>query len=428
MRPQLLIVLFFSVLICNAQKTTEEIEKEILTIGSGPQINSFFGDIGSRSVGKIFTNARPCLSLDIEKRISDLIGLQVMFVKAKLSENIRSNIVTDNLNFESSFTKLSTNLILNSDHYLNIKSNISPYLSVGAGLFIFDSYTDLLDANDISYNYWSDGTIRDLPESDTNAANASMLYRDYDYETSLENDSINYNLIPLLAPVTVGIKWKINPYLQGRVYGTYNHLFTDWIDNISLGNNDYYLSFGFTMNYVIHKLHFEKKEKIDVDIESFNRSDEDNDGIIDIVDECPHTPKSIKVNLMGCPIDTDKDGVPDHIDKEPNSTNYKYVDEMGRGITDSLLFNRSQNEIKIEVQRNQTFSDSIIQDNNEEIQEIIPSLDSMPLNEGKIKTSILDSNSNELNFIPKIGFREFTESKKYENLLSSHLFQALKED
>ena len=428
MRKQLLIALFFSVLVCNAQKTIEEIEKEILTIGSGPQINSFFGDIGSHSLGKIFTNARPCLSLDIEKRISDLIGLQVMFVKGKLSENIRSNIVADNLNFESSFTKLSTNLILNSDHYLNIKSNISPYLSAGAGLFIFDSYTDLLDANNISYNYWSDGTIRDLPESDTNAANASMLYRDYDYETSLENDSINYNSIPLLAPVTVGIKWKINPYLQGRVYGTYNHLFTDWIDNISSGNNDYYLSFGFTMNYVIHKLHFEKKEKIDVDIESFNRSDEDNDGIIDIIDECPHTPKSIKVDLMGCPIDTDKDGVPDHIDKEPNSTNYKYVDEMGRGITDSLLFNRSQNELEIEVQRNQTFSDSTIQDNNEEIQEIIPSLDSMPLNQGKIKTSILDSNSNELNFIPKIGLGEFTESKKYENLLSSHLFQALKED
>ena len=427
MRKQLLIALFFSVLVCNAQKTIEEVEKEILTIGTGPQINSFFGDIGSHSVGKIFTNARPCLSLDIEKRISDLLGLQVMFVKGKLSENIRSNIVADNLNFESSFSKLSTNLILNSDHYLNIKSNISPYLSVGTGFFIFDSYTDLLDANNISYNYWSDGTIRDLAESDTNAANASIINRDYDYETSLENDSINYNSISFLAPVSVGIKWKINPYLQGRVYGTYNHLFTDWIDNISFGNNDYYLSFGFTMNYVIHKLHFEKNEEIDLDIETFNRSDEDNDGIIDIVDECPHTPKSIKVDLMGCPIDTDKDGVPDHIDKEPNSTNYKYVDEMGRGVTDSLLLNRSQNELEIEVQRNQTFSDSTIQDNNEEIREIIPSLDSMPLDEDKIK-SILDSNSNELNFIPKVDLREFTECKKYENLLSTHVFLALKED
>ena len=118
-------------------------------------------------------------------------------LKGKLSENIRSNIVAENLNFESSFTKLSTNFILNSDHYLNTKSNISPYLSLGAGLFIFDSYTDLLDADNRSYNYWSDGTIRDLAESDTNSSNASMLYRDYNYETALENDSINYNSISL---------------------------------------------------------------------------------------------------------------------------------------------------------------------------------------------------------------------------------------
>ena len=368
MRKLFLIVLFFSVLVCNAQKPIEEVEKEIFSIGTGPQINSFFGDMGSSSVGKIFTNSRPCLSLDIEKRFGDVIGLQVMFIKGKLSENIRSNVVTENLNFESSFTKLSTNLILNSDHYLNTKSNISPYLSIGAGLFIFDSYTDLLDADNRSYNYWSDGTIRDLTESDTNSSNASMLYRDYDYETPLENDSINYNSFSLLAQISVGVKWKINPYLQGRVYGTYNHLFTDWIDNISSGNNDYYLSLGFTMNYVIHKLHIEKKEKIDFDIEAFNKSDEDNDGIIDIIDECPHTPKSIKVDLMGCPIDTDKDGVPDHIDQEPSSKNYKYVDEMWRGITDSLLFNRSQNKLEIEVQRNQTFSDSTTQDEKEEIQ------------------------------------------------------------
>ena len=428
MRKLFLIVLFFSVLVCNAQKPIEEVEKEIFSIGTGPQINSFFGDMGSSSVGKIFTNSRPCLSLDIEKRFGDVIGLQVMFIKGKLSENIRSNVVTENLNFESSFTKLSTNLILNSDHYLNTKSNISPYLSIGAGLFIFDSYTDLLDADNRSYNYWSDGTIRDLTESDTNSSNASMLYRDYDYETPLENDSINYNSFSLLAQISVGVKWKINPYLQGRVYGTYNHLFTDWIDNISSGNNDYYLSLGFTMNYVIHKLHIEKKEKIDFDIEAFNKSDEDNDGIIDIIDECPHTPKSIKVDLMGCPIDTDKDGVPDHIDQEPSSKNYKYVDEMWRGITDSLLFNRSQNKLEIEVQRNQTFSDSTTQDEKEEIQEKIPSTDSTPLNEYDIMPSILDSNSNDLNYIPKSFLKSDSKSEGDKKSLSPSIFLAFKED
>ena len=358
MRRLILIVLFFSFFTTKAQKPIDEVEKEILTIGVGPQVNSFFGDIGSNSLNKIFTSARPCISIDSEKRFGKVFGLQLMFVKGKLSENTRSAFPNENLNFESNFTKVNLNLIINTDNYLKIKSNISPYFTLGAGWLQFNSYGDLLDENNVPYNYWSDGTIRNIAESDTNAGNASFLYRDYNYETGLYNDSINYKNYSFLAPITIGLKWKINPYLQGRVFTTYNYLFTDWVDNISAGNNDYYISLGFTMNYAIHKLHFEKKEKINIDIEAFNNSDEDKDGVIDILDDCPHTDKKIKVDLNGCPIDTDKDGVPDHLDKEPNSKNFKYVDEFGRGITDSILYNRFNKEVEIEIQRNQTFSDS----------------------------------------------------------------------
>ena len=115
-----------------------------------------------------------------------------MFVKGKLSENTRSALPNENLNFESNFTKLNLNLIINTDNYLKIKSNISPYFTLGAGWLQFNSYGDLLDENNIPYNYWSDGTIRNIAESDTNAGNASFLYRDYNYETALYNDSINY--------------------------------------------------------------------------------------------------------------------------------------------------------------------------------------------------------------------------------------------
>ena len=50
MRRLILIVLFFSFFTTKAQKPIEEVEKEILTIGVGPQLNSFFGDIGSNSI------------------------------------------------------------------------------------------------------------------------------------------------------------------------------------------------------------------------------------------------------------------------------------------------------------------------------------------------------------------------------------------
>ncbi len=51
--------------------------------------------------------------------------------------------------------------------------------------------------------------------------------------------------------------------------------------------------------------------------------DSDNDGVADKDDKCPNTPKGIKVDVNGCPIDTDGDGVPDYLDKCPNEKGLK---------------------------------------------------------------------------------------------------------
>ncbi len=45
--------------------------------------------------------------------------------------------------------------------------------------------------------------------------------------------------------------------------------------------------------------------------------DSDGDGIADNEDKCPNTPKGIKVDAKGCPVDTDGDGIPDSVDKCP---------------------------------------------------------------------------------------------------------------
>jgi len=57
--------------------------------------------------------------------------------------------------------------------------------------------------------------------------------------------------------------------------------------------------------------------------------DTDGDGVADKDDKCPDTPKSVKVDAFGCPIDTDKDGVLDGSDKCADTPAGVKVDKDG---------------------------------------------------------------------------------------------------
>ena len=71
--------------------------------------------------------------------------------------------------------------------------------------------------------------------------------------------------------------------------------------------------------------------------------DSDGDGVADHLDKCPGTPKGVKVDAVGCPIDTDGDGVPDYLDKCPGTPKGVKVDAAGcpidsdgDGVADNL--------------------------------------------------------------------------------------------
>ncbi len=57
--------------------------------------------------------------------------------------------------------------------------------------------------------------------------------------------------------------------------------------------------------------------------------DADGDGVADKDDKCPDTPKGVKVDAKGCPVDTDGDGVADYLDKCPDTPKDVKVDEKG---------------------------------------------------------------------------------------------------
>jgi len=60
--------------------------------------------------------------------------------------------------------------------------------------------------------------------------------------------------------------------------------------------------------------------------------DADGDGVADKDDKCPDTPKGVKVDAFGCPLDSDKDGVIDSLDKSPDTPDGIDVDKDGRPV------------------------------------------------------------------------------------------------
>lgn len=66
-----------------------------------------------------------------------------------------------------------------------------------------------------------------------------------------------------------------------------------------------------------------------IEISFIRQKDGDKDGVIDLLDECPDTPKGALVDLKGCPFDSDGDGVFDGIDQCPNTMTGIKVDAEG---------------------------------------------------------------------------------------------------
>jgi hypothetical protein len=70
--------------------------------------------------------------------------------------------------------------------------------------------------------------------------------------------------------------------------------------------------------------------------------DADGDGVNDVLDQCPNTPRGAAVDARGCELDDDHDGVVNRLDRCPNTPAGSTVDELGCGptLTIAVTFDR----------------------------------------------------------------------------------------
>lgn len=316
------------------------------SIGIGAGMLTFHGDVGKENPASFFTAIRGGYTFSVEQRIKNMIGISLNATLGSLAKEQRSQDSASNLNFENRFKQFGLGLAFYFDNGSIIDADfpVAPYIFTGFNYFMGDVSSDLKDANDQRYYYWSDGSIRDLPELPGNEFISQHIKRDYTFETSLKKGLTTFSL-----PAGIGFKLKVNKNIEVNLNSAYHIAFSDELDNKVDGGNDNYW-----YNYVGVRFHFGKGQKAEesqryanVDWKAIMNMDEDGDGVTDTEDYCQGTEKGVKVNGKGCPPDDDGDGVPDYKDKEPNSKKGIAVDENGVMLTDARIaeLNRIQDSL-----------------------------------------------------------------------------------
>ncbi len=327
---------------------------------SPPKINfsagnmSFWGDVGDVNYQPPLTS-RYGFEIAFTHQLTNYLQLNLNFLYGKLGAN--EITYQRHENFQSEIRYGGFYLLYDFGNFIPSTFKIRPFITAGAGGFEFLSKKDLFDKNGNRYYYWSDGSIRNLPENDPKAGQATHLVRDYYYETDIRESNLDgYGKYPERAwafPVGAGVVMKITDHFDFKVGATYFFTTTDFIDGIAKGGqgirkgdgkNDKWVYSYASIQYDL----FIPKKKLeepgfdtlpdsyfnDVDWMAIDSADTDGDGVKDWFDKCQGTPKTAKVYKDGCPEDTDGDGVSDYKDEENPSPKGFEVNMKGVALTD----------------------------------------------------------------------------------------------
>ncbi len=351
-------ILFFSSFLLISPNLFSQEDKlvDVASVSAGMGVLTFNGDIGKGKDVSAYTYIRGGFSLNVERRfLNNWLGASLNVVNGKLAMGERSKDVTRNKNFETSLTQFGLNITA----YLQNKKGtpVIPYLTTGFAYASLKAKTDIKYSGDSLYYYWNDGSIRNLPQLPANEFIAKHVNRDYIYETTLDSAAKS----SMALPIGLGFKLKIGTKLEANIGATYHLCFSDGIDAFKGGGNDKYLYSYFSLTYNIQQRSKEQKEKdkksSNVDFASIDKLDMDHDGVKDVDDLCPGTPKGVKVDAKGCPTDEDGDGVPDYLDKEKGTTKGSIVDAEGKTVTDAMMLEKAMKD-SIASGRNDIFKNN----------------------------------------------------------------------
>lgn len=359
-------------------------------VGFGAGVLNYFGDIRnnfySPTLGTLGYKVNLSTYID-NKRV---YRAEFFFMGGNISGNERSfSNPMHNFNFQTSVYNFGFDVNYDFDHFFKKKDRrIHPFVSLGLSTLLFNSRTDSLGRyfdtdlgtyqTGIKYNYWSDGTIRNIPEGTGDNSLTHLMSRDFKYETPLRQSDWGMGQYPQYAfvvPFDFGLDMQISDRMMIRLGNSFCYTFSDLIDHVSSKNtsgrigkkgndifNYTYLSFHLDLFSSAKTLKVERLFR-DMEFDPMLFGDEDNDGWMDGWDQCPGTPLGVQTDSTGCPLDTDGDGIDDYLDKEVHSKAGAWVNDEGVTMTEDDLIARlnqsmavGRNEVDFYLHRAEAYS------------------------------------------------------------------------
>jgi hypothetical protein len=301
------------------------------TVGVGIGSSAYFGDL---SIDEEFSAAKSSttgFNLFYHHPISpSFVGVANLNYNRLSHWGVDSSIVR---NFKTKVYGLDVGARyrLDNDIIFDQQKSLTVFVGAGFGLNTFNIYEDLKSKDNADYHFWSDGTVRNLSESDPNSSTAVQISRDYVYETE---QSSAKSLFPSTY-LELGFGLKITHNLTANFAYKHNFTFTDELDNVtSNSKKDKFNYWNVSLAWSFGKPYRTADEILrDKTAETIDQDDMDEDGIADINDNCPKTELGWEVDEKGCPLDLDKDDVPDAIDKELDSKKDAFVNSEGVTLT-----------------------------------------------------------------------------------------------
>lgn len=354
--------------------------KPVISLGAG--VMSFFGDVNSP--GSNILSGRNGYKLNVSTLVGKknffklnffaIVGglsgqnfnisrsMQMMPIASLPTDNLGATIYP-NSSFSTDIYQPGINFEYGFGHFMKDQKKFRPFISIGFSPIFYSpkgdwTYKKAGTTAPNYYYFWSDGTIRDFNQNGPDAWHADIVHMDRDYETDLSSSKLyrtkSYTQSSFAIPVEVGFDFYLSYRVSLRVATTVNYTLTDDIDNynsevaktIGLKGKGYNDIFTFTYFMMNFDLFSDPKsftvEKMFANLDNYDYevllADQDNDGILDVMDKCPDTPNGVAVDsIYGCPFDTDNDGVYDYLDKEPNTPAGAIVDDNGVQLSEAKL-------------------------------------------------------------------------------------------